>query len=137
LLLAVVVAGAGVDDATAARPVLAQRTAREYPRLEVVWADGKYHNHALNAWKADRPDLAWRLEVVSRPPGATGFVLPPKRWAVERTFARLGRARRLSKDYERRTDSSGCMIRLRGIQEILARFGPPKPEPPFKYRVAA
>jgi putative transposase len=137
LLLAVVVTGAGVDDAKAARPVLDQLAASAYPRLEVVWADGKYHNHALNAWKADRPDLPWRLEVVNRPPGAKGFVRLPRRWVVERTFGWLGRARRLSKDYERRTDSSECMIRLRGIQVILNRYGRGTPQPPFHYRVTA
>jgi putative transposase len=137
LLLAVAVTGAGVDDAAAAPKVLEQLDGGRCPRLEVVWADSKYHNHDLNAWKAERPDLGWRLEVVRRPADAKGFVLLPKRWVVERTFAWLGRARRLSRDYERRTDSSECMVRLRGIQVILDRFGPRKPQPPFQYRVAA
>src|SRR5436305_4255947 len=69
LLLAVVVTGAGVDDARAAPQVLEQLGAGRCPRLEVVWADSKYHNHDLNAWKAGHPGLGWRLEVVSRPPG--------------------------------------------------------------------
>jgi putative transposase len=136
LLLAVVVTGAGVDDARAAPGVLAQLHEREYPRLEVVWADGKYHNHALAEWKAGQRDLPWRLEVVSRPPGEKGFVLLPKRWVVERTFAWLGRARRLSKDYERRTDSSECMVRLRAAQVILNRSTPTRRYTDFKYKVA-
>jgi putative transposase len=135
LLLAVVVTGAAVDDAKAAPEVLAQLHAKEYPRLEVVWADNKYHNHELNAWKKERKALPWRLEVVSRPEGAKGFVLLPKRWVVERTFAWHGRARRLSKDYERRTDSSACMIRLRAIQVLLNRSAPQQRYAAFKYRV--
>jgi putative transposase len=135
LILAVVVTSAGVDDAQAAPEVLGQLHRADYPRLQVVWADNKYHNHALYAWKSKQRDLPWRLEIVSRPPGAKGFVLIPKRWVSERTFGWLGRARRLSKDYERRTDSSECMIRLRGIQHLLRRTDPNQCQAPFKYRV--
>ena len=137
LLLAIVVTSAAVDDAAAAPHVLGQLCSEEYPRLEVVWADNKYHNHALNAWKAKQHALPWRLEIVSRPPGAKGFVLLPKRWVVERTFAWLGRSRRLSKDYERRTDSSECHVRIGAIHHLLKRMEPGKPQAPFKYRVAA
>ena len=135
LLLAVAVTGAGVDDARAAPEVLGQRDGERCPRLAVVWADSKYHNHDLNAWKAGRPDLGWRLEVVSRPAGAKGFVLLPKRWVVERTFAWLGRARRLSRDYERHTASSACVVRIRAIQVLLNRMAPRNGDAPFKYRV--
>jgi putative transposase len=134
MLLAVVVTGAAVDDARAAPEVMAQLHRGEYPRLAVVWADSKYHNHELNEWKQRQRDLPWRLEVVSRPEGAKGFVLLPKRWVVERTFAWLGRARRLSKDYERWTDSSECMVRLRAIQVILSRPAPARHHAAFKYR---
>ena len=133
LLLAVAVTAANVDDAKAAEPVLGRLTGERFPRLEVLWADSKYHNHALNEWLALRPWLRWRLEVVSRPPGVKGFVVIPKRWVVERTFAWLGRARRLSKDYERRTDSSESMIRIRGIQMMLDRLCR-KTAPEFRYR---
>lgn len=134
LMLALVVTSAAVDDAAAAPAVLRQLDRHDYPRLQVVWADGKYHNHALNEWMSrQRRRLRFRIEVVSRPPGASGFVLLPKRWVVERTFAWLGRARRLSKDYERRTDSSECMIRLRGIQQLLNRAAPKNPQVTFNY----
>jgi transposase len=49
---------------------------------------------------ADAANHGVELVVVSRPPGARGFVLP-KRWVVERTFAWRGRFRRLARDYER------------------------------------
>lgn len=136
LLLAVVVTSAGVDDAAAAPKVLAQLDREEFPRLEVVWADSKYHNHRLNEWlDTNREQLPWRLEIVRRPKDATGFVVLAKRWVVERTFAWLGRYRRHSKDYERRTDSSESMIRLSAIHLLLKRLAPSTPQPPFKYRV--
>uniref|UniRef100_UPI000382C76F IS5 family transposase n=1 Tax=Zavarzinella formosa TaxID=360055 RepID=UPI000382C76F len=99
-VLAVAVMAASVDDAKAARPVIAQLNAERCPDLELVWADTKYHNHALHDAIAQMYPDGWRLEIVSRPAGVKGFVLLPKRWVVERTFAWLGRARRLSKDYE-------------------------------------
>lgn len=136
LLLAVVVTGASVDDAKAAPEVMAQLHAREYPRLRVVWADNKYHNHDLDRWKAEQRELRWALEIVSRPEGVKGFVLLPRRWVVERTFAWLGRARRLSKDYERATASSECMVRLRAIEVLLHRAAPKQRYAPFKYRAA-
>ena len=137
LLLAIVVTSAAVDDAAAAPQVLGQLDRREYPRLEVVWADSKYHNYALYAWKAAHRALSWRLEIVSRPSDAKGFVLLPKRWVAERTFAWLGRSRRLSKDYERRLDSSESHVRISAIHLLLRRLAPGRPQAPFKYRVAA
>jgi len=131
-LLAVAVCAASVDDAKAARPVIAQLDAVRCPELEVVWADTKYHNYALYEAIAELYPHGWRLEIVSRPVGVKKFVLLPKRWVVERTFAWLGRARRLSKDYERRADSSESMVRIRGIEHALNRLQP-KPARQFKY----
>ena len=136
LLLAVTVTSAAVDDAAAAPQVFAQLHCRDYPRLQVVWADNKYHNHALYAWKAKQPQLPWKLEIVKRLVEAKGFVLLPRRWVAERTIAWFGRARRLSKDYERRLDSSESMIRLRAIQHLLKRSAPKQEYAPFKHRVA-
>jgi len=137
LLLAVVVTGAAVDDAAAAPQALAQLTRSDYPRLKVIWADGKYHNYNLYGWKDKQRQLPWKLEIVSRPPGTKGFLVLPKRWVVERTFARLGRSSRLSKDYERRTESSESMIRLSSIHLLLKRLAPPNTQVPFKYTLAA
>jgi len=94
LSIAVVVTGAGVDDTAAAPQVLKELRADRFPRLEVVWADQKYRNHELNRWLKRKPKVhPWKLEIVSRPEGTTGFVLLPKRWVVERTFAWLVRSR--------------------------------------------
>jgi putative transposase len=137
LLLAVVVSSAAIDDAVAAPRVLQQWGSETSPRLEVIWADTKYHNHAFHAWIETEAPGTWRLDIVRRPLGTPGFVLLPKRWVVERTFAWLGRCRRHSKDYERRTDSSESMLRIRAIHLMLKRLKPSEVYPPFRYRVAA
>jgi putative transposase len=137
ILLAVLVTSAAVDDAVAAPAVLSQLTPQEFPRLNVVWADGKYHNHKLYAWKKQHRSLRWKLEIVRRPNNAQGFVLLPKRWVVERTFAWLGRSRRLSKDYERRVESSEAMIQISSIGTLLRRFMPERSQVEFKYRLIA
>lgn len=137
LVLAVAVTSAALDDAAAAPLVLSQLDQERYPRLEVIWADTKYHNHALQKWIDTDSPGRWRLEVVSRPAGTKGFVLLPKRWVSERTFGWLGRCRRHSKDYERRTESSESMLRLSAIHHMLKRLKPARLDPPFRYRVQA
>jgi putative transposase len=81
--------------------------------------------------------VAWRLEIVSRPLGSWGFVKLPRRWVAERTIAWLGRSRRLSKDYERRADSSACQIRISAIHHLLKRLTQHNPDPAFKYRMTS
>jgi putative transposase len=137
LLLVVFVSSAAMDDAVAAPQVLKHLGPATHPRLEVIWADSKYHNHGLNRWIATESPGNWRLEVVRRPEGSQGFVLLPKRWVVERTFAWLGRCRRHSKDDERRTDSSESMLRVSAIHLMLKRLKPSYVYRPFRYRVAA
>jgi putative transposase len=60
--------------------------------------------------------------MVKRPEGAHGFLLLPKRWVVERTFAWLGRYRRLSKDDEDLTQTSEAMIRVAMIHLMVRRL---------------
>lgn len=136
LLLFVSVTQAGLDDAAAAPLIFENLRTDRMPRLEVVWADGTYHNHQLNEWLANF-DPAWRLEIVSRPPGVRGFTLLPKRWVAERTFAWNGRCRRHSKDYERRLDSSESMIPVTAIQTMLRRLAPPARAVKFHYQNSA
>jgi transposase len=135
LLLAVAVTGAGVDDARAAPAALAQLPPDEFPRLRLLWADQKYHNHELSGWVAD--NARYELEVVRRPAGAKGFVLLPKRWVAERTFAWLKRCRRLTADRERSVESSEAMIRLAMIHLMLHRLRPADDAREFCYRRAA
>ena len=137
LLMAVSVCSASVDDAVAAREILEWLTTENQPRLEVIWADSKYHNHQLNDWIANKDDIAWRLEIVRRPQDAKGFVLLPKRWVVERTFSWLGRWRRLSRDYEHLSTSSEAMVKVASIGRMLRRLEQTKTQPAFAYRVSA
>jgi len=137
LLVVVFVSSAAIDEAVAAPQVLQHLGLATSPRLEVIWAENKYHNHGLNEWIATKSSGNWRLEVVRRPAGSKGFVLLPKRWVVERTFAWLGRCRRNSKDYERRTASSESMLQVSAMHLMLKRLKPSNVYPPFRYRAAA
>jgi transposase len=134
LLLAVVVTAANVDDAAAAQLLLQQLPAEHFPRLERLWADQKYHNHTLRAWVA--ANCHFEVEVVRRPQGAQGFILLPKRWTVERTFAWLKRCRRLSVDREKTIESSVAMVRLAMIHLMVNRLCP-SAQQEFNYRYAA
>ncbi len=122
LLLAVVILPADIQDGQAARQVLARVTAREYPNLQVLWADSAYERYDLPEWVEEH--RRYSLHIVSRPRGSHGFVVVPKRWVAERTFAWLGRYRRLSKDYERRRDSSEAMVKIASIHFMLQRLAP-------------
>jgi putative transposase len=135
LLIVVLVTVASADDGTIAPEVLKKLTAEHLTRLMKLWADGKYHNHALNAWLKEA-GVGYVIEVVSRPPGSVGFVKLPKRWVVERTFAWLGRYRRHSRDYERFSESSESMIKVSSINRMLRLLKPDKSKKavPFKYR---
>jgi putative transposase len=135
LLLVVLVTVASADDGTSAPEVLSRLTAEHCTRLEKLWADGKYNNHHLSGWLVESK-AGYVVEVVSRPPGSTGYVKLPRRWVVERTLAWLGRYRRHSRDYERSTESSEAMIKVSSIHRmlrLLKQDGSKKPVP-FKYR---
>jgi transposase len=135
LLLAVAVTGADVDDARAAPEVLEQLSGADYPRLRLVWADQKYHNHELYGWVAD--NAHFDLEIVRRPEGAKGFVVVQRRWVAERTFAWLKRCRRLSLDREKSVLSSEAMIYLAMVHVMLNRLHPKEQNQPFQYRNAS
>src|SRR5271167_2865496 len=117
LLLAVVVTSAAVDDAAAAPQVFGCMESEAFPRLQKVWADNKYHNYALYRWM--EANVEYKLDIVSRLADQKGFVVLHHRWVVERTFAWLSRARRLSKDYEHRTDTSEAMLKISMIHLMV------------------
>ena len=121
LLLAVCITSASLDDGRAALQLLALISATAFPRLEVIFGDSKYHNHALYTWMAThRP--TWRLDIKARPEGSPGFIPVRQRWVVERTNAWNGQGRRNSKDYERKPESSAVMIQISNINLILNRL---------------
>jgi putative transposase len=123
LLLAVVVTAANVDDAKAAQQLFAQMPSKEFYRLEAVQADNKYHSPELDSWLRVH-HRGYEVVVVSRAPGERRFVPLKSRWVVERTFAWLGRYRRLSKDYEHTPSSSAAVVKLAAIHHYLRRLHP-------------
>jgi transposase len=135
LLLAVAVTAADVDDAAAAPQALVQLEGLPLTHLRCVYADTKYHNHALYGW-VDRNGF-YDLEVVRRPKGSKGWVRLPIRWTVERTFAWLTKCRRLSVDREKSTRSAEAMIRLAMIHLMLNRLCPKAGDAEFGYRKAS
>lgn len=122
---------ANVADRVGARQVLREARA-QHPRLERVWVDAGYTG-SLIGWAKQELDLT--LTVVKRPsrwvrvptdqepePMPTGFPVLPRRWVVERTFAWLGRSRRLSKDYEALPETEQAWIHLAMIRLMVARL---------------
>jgi len=105
-------------------------------RVKRMYADTKYHNFTLYQWVEENEE-PWVLSIVRRPEGAKGWVMLPIRWTVERTFAWLGKCRRLSKDREKTVLSSEAMIRLAMIHLMLNRLSPKADQHEFQYREVA
>jgi putative transposase len=118
LLLAVVVTAASVQERDGARLLFA-RLGGACKKLRRIWVDGGYRGQLLD-WVAEH--FHFRLQVVLRPEERKGFTLLPRRWVVERTFAWLNHARRLSKDYEALESSSEAMIYIVMIRLMLRRL---------------
>lgn len=116
LLVTVVVTPANVQDPTAAPEVLAAAKERS-PRLSHVWGDGRYQGKLIGWAKVE---LAITVEIVSRLPGQKGFVVLPRRWVVERSFAWLGRYRRLARDWEAASWSVCALIHI-AASNMMAR----------------
>lgn len=117
-VLAVVVHSAGLQDKTGAYQVLAQ-AGKRWTRLQWIWADGGYQGQVQGwAWQM----WTWWVALVKRPAGVPGWQLLPHRWIVERTFAWLGRYRRLSKDYEYLPETSEALIRVAMIHLMVRRL---------------
>src|SRR5262249_7392246 len=135
LLLAVLVTAASVDDAAAAPALFARLGGQPMSKVVRMYADTKYHNFALYQWVEGH--AAWELEIVRRPKDAEGWVTLPIRWTVERTFAWLGRCRRLIKDHEKSALSSESFIKLAMIQLMAHRLEPSETDAEFHYRSVA
>ena len=90
-------------------------------KLRKIRVDGGYRGAVIEWVKAS---FRCRLEVVLRSDDIKGFVVLPKRWIVERTFAWLNNHRRLSKDYERFTRTSETMIQIAMTRIMLRRLKP-------------
>ena len=117
LVLGAQVHAATLPDRDGGQRILNDELAEELPRLAVVWADAAYTGR-FRSWV--RNERGWRVEVPRHPDRQLwrygleeqphGFQVLPRRWVVERTFAWLGQARRLAKDYERLPETAVAMI---------------------------
>ena len=103
-------------------PKVFAKLRREAPKLRHNFADGGYAGPKL------RDALVslgrWTLQIVKRSDTAKGFEVPPRRWVVERTFAWLGRCRRLARDWESSIKSAEAWVliaHIRRITRLLAR----------------
>ncbi len=135
LLLAVLVTAADVDDAKAAAELFERLEGQPMGKVGRMFADSKYHNFALYEWV--ETNARWEMVIVRRPDGTKGWVKLPIRWTVERTFAWLGKCRRLSKDREKSVLSSEGFVKLAMIHLMLNRLQPKDTDDEFHYHEAA
>lgn len=119
LMVGLVVHGADVQDRDGAVEVL-KSIRQRYPWLRHVFADGGYSGAKLK--NALRKHGTWTIEVVKRTDDTSGFVVLPRRWVVERTFAWLGRCRRLAKDFERSVASATAWVLVAHIRLLTRRL---------------
>ncbi len=118
-----VVHAANLQDRDGAKLVLGKLLGR-FPRLVRIWADGGYAGQLVE-WAKEKG--GWILEIVKRSDDAKGFQVLPKRWIGERTFAWLGKYRRLSKDYEALPETSEALIYAAMVHLMVRRLKPKAP----------
>lgn len=119
LMLFVLVHTAGIQDRDGAPDVL-KNIRHRFPWLRHVFADGGYAGEKLRGALAGNGD--WTIEIIKRSDAAKGFKALPRRWVVERTFAWLGRCRRLAKDWEKSIESSTAWINIASIRLMTRRL---------------
>lgn len=112
LLICVFASPANVQDRDAAR-VLLGLLRLVCPTVRLVWADGGYAGALV---KTAKRYWSLTLEIVKRSDAAKGFVVLPRRWVVERSFAHLANARRTVRDYERLEETHEAMVRWAAIR---------------------
>jgi putative transposase len=114
----VFVSAADQNDREGAKQLL-QACKGQFPRLQKIWADGQYTGWLIG-WAAEEFDIC--LEIVQRNDDLSGFVVLPRRWVVERTFAWLGRYKRLVRDYELCPEHSESMVYVAMTHLLLQRL---------------
>ena len=110
---------ADIQDRDGAPLVLAE-IIRRFPWLRHVFADGGYAGNKLR--QALRRLGKWTVEIIKRSDTARGFEVLPRRWVVERTFAWLGRNRRLAKDFEQTIATATAWLFIASIQLFTRRI---------------
>jgi transposase len=119
LMVGLMVHSAGIQDRDGA-PDLLRSIRHRWPWLLHIFADGGYSGAKLK--KRLQKIGKWTLEIIKRSDKAKGFELLPRRWVVERTFAWLGRCRRLAKDFEKSTASAEAWIMIAHIRMLTRRL---------------
>ena len=123
LILEVRVHAANQQDRDGAKDLLFRLKAKHW-RLKKIWADASYRGKLIE-WVRDlrqeRGQRRIELEIVAKSESGQ-FVVLPKRWIVERTFAWLGRSRRLSKDYEGLCETTETWILIAMIYLMIRRL---------------
>ena len=119
LIMALIVHPADIQDRDGAKLLLKKIILGTFPRLQLIWADGGYAGKLVE-WVMN--NCGWMLEIVKRNSDLKGFHVLPRRWVVERTFGWLNRYRRLSKDYERQTETSENIIYIAMISLMVRRL---------------
>ena len=112
---------AGIQDRDGARDLL-RRVRRRFPFITRVFADAGYQGPKMA--KAIAATGSWKIEIVKRSE-LHRFVVAPKRWIVERTFAWISRNRRLARDFERYATTVAAFVRLAMIRLMLKRLTRP------------
>ena len=92
-----------------------------YPFLLKLYADGGYQGPVFRR-AVMKIMTQVNIEIIKRSDQAKGFVVLPKRWVVERTFAWLGRCRRLAKDWENLNRKALAFLRLASIRLMLRKL---------------
>jgi putative transposase len=119
LLLLVQVHSAGIQDNHGAVPLLTA-LGRQFPKLRHIFADRVYRGPKLLNAIADLGK--WTIEIITRTQSIGTFKAEPKRWVIERTFAWLGRNRRLAKDFEATVASAEAWILIASIRLLSRRL---------------
>lgn len=123
---------AGLQDRDGARLVLAKaKLAGDWPRMQVLWADGGYAGYLVGLVSAR---LRWSLVIIKRTDADGGFKLLPKRWVVERTFGWLSNDRRLNRHHEYHDETGEGMIHLAMIHLMVRRLRPSGKRMPRRQR---
>lgn len=118
-LLAAIIHAADIQDRDGAPAVLAEARFR-FPWMRHVFADGGYAGEKLR--RALTKMGEWTIDIIKRSDSAKGFHVLPRRWVVERTFAWLGRSRRLAKDWERTIESALAWLFIAHIRILTRRL---------------
>lgn len=118
-LLGVLVHPANVQDNHGAVPLL-RAMGRMFPKLRYIFADRVYRGEKLLNALADLGQ--WTIEIVTRSQSVGTFKAEPRRWVVERTFAWLGRNRRLAKDFEATIASAEAWVTVASIRLLSRRL---------------